>query len=515
MYFKLSALTAAALLASHIPQISGLAIVEDVFGDADPEIHGCGNPRDGSAQLSSQRDKFLGGRRKYYLNQYYKKRANSNFVVLDSSQKTVKFFEKPIPINAGALVDPNQLPRASAGGFLKALILQINMSGAGPFNCKIDQTGAAKNWMPDNLEITGQTPILANPALDMSQIMLGYPLQIELPTDLQCTGSYKGLERVCMVQCENRARIGPAGGCIPFQQVDKPGQPIQPNDESNESGGNLMKRSFKMRIEKREPKGANKQAAQQAAQARAAQKQQEKAAKAAQKAQEKAAKQAAKQAEKQAKQAAKQAEKQAKQAQKAAQKQAADQAKQAQKQAKQAAKAEKKEKKADKKEAKAARKEAKKDAKADKKAAKKAAKEAKKQAKQDKKNGKNPGEEEPDMGEDNTGEEAVEAEDPADNQPEEPEAEDNTTQDEPVEEDPAEEAPAEDDTAKDDTAKDDTAEDDTVEASAEDGTAEDDTTEDPADEDADKESADKGNAKPAVTPKSNAPNPGPTKPKQK
>ncbi|KAF3233680.1 hypothetical protein TWF192_002029 [Orbilia oligospora] len=70
------------------------------------------------------------------------------------------------------IVSKKLMPQATAGGWMKMRIHQVNIDGAGPYRCRIDQTGPYKN--------------------------------------------------VCIIRCENQAVNGPFGGCLAFQQVGLP-----------------------------------------------------------------------------------------------------------------------------------------------------------------------------------------------------------------------------------------------------------------------------------------------------
>ncbi|KAK6516630.1 hypothetical protein TWF506_006529 [Arthrobotrys conoides] len=80
------------------------------------------------------------------------------------------------------------IPKVTAGGNLNVMNYQINLDGAGPFNCKISYHGAPNRWTK-NLSVTKN-----------------------------CPGSF-GAQDICLVRCENNADNGSFGGCIPVQQI--------------------------------------------------------------------------------------------------------------------------------------------------------------------------------------------------------------------------------------------------------------------------------------------------------
>ncbi|KAF3920967.1 hypothetical protein ABW20_dc0100245 [Dactylellina cionopaga] len=133
----------------------------------------------------------------------------------------------------------NRIPQVRAGGVLNIKFLQVNADGAGPFVCKIDYTAMATTWESTNLTITTNVPG------DGGFLGPGYkkvhPMVVKLPSNLKCSGSYGGINTVCIVRCQNEAPNGPFGGCIAVQQVDKPStEPVTPvpdePEDQEESG---------------------------------------------------------------------------------------------------------------------------------------------------------------------------------------------------------------------------------------------------------------------------------------
>lgn len=49
--------------------------------------------------------------------------------------------------------------------------------------------------------------------------MQDLPLTAAIPAGQTCTGTVAGQANVCMVRCENPARAGPFGGCVPVQMA--------------------------------------------------------------------------------------------------------------------------------------------------------------------------------------------------------------------------------------------------------------------------------------------------------
>ncbi|KAF3936005.1 hypothetical protein ABW20_dc0110202 [Dactylellina cionopaga] len=121
------------------------------------------------------------------------------------------------------LFDNGQVAQAMAGGQLMMLLHQINGDGNGPFRCGLDLTATAKKGtFTKELDIYTQIP--GNNPVANTVVTTQFPLVVNLPKGLKCTGSFKTTEgvvkkNVCMMRCQNNATNGPFGGCIPFVLV--------------------------------------------------------------------------------------------------------------------------------------------------------------------------------------------------------------------------------------------------------------------------------------------------------
>ena len=84
----------------------------------------------------------------------------------------------------------------------------------------IDATGTGTQWTPIQVttNVEGSARGRNN---DNSQTDL--PLNVAIPADQTCTGTVAGQSNVCMVRCQNPARAGPFGGCVPVQMVGAAG----------------------------------------------------------------------------------------------------------------------------------------------------------------------------------------------------------------------------------------------------------------------------------------------------
>ncbi|KAK6344588.1 hypothetical protein TWF718_006547 [Orbilia javanica] len=116
------------------------------------------------------------------------------------------------------LMSKKLIPQATAGGWLKMRIHQVNADGAGPYKCRIDGTGTANGfgqWLHPTKNVPGNAHSVNVWTVHKPNLWIHLPI----PAGIQCTGKYGSYTRVCMVRCENNAVNGPFGGCVPFQQI--------------------------------------------------------------------------------------------------------------------------------------------------------------------------------------------------------------------------------------------------------------------------------------------------------
>lgn len=108
------------------------------------------------------------------------------------------------------------LPQVSAGGQISMTLHQVNGDGAGPYTCMIDATGTGTQWT--EIQVTQNVDGNAR-GRNNDQQMQDLPLNAAIPAGQTCTGTVAGQSNVCMVRCQNPARAGPFGGCVPVQMA--------------------------------------------------------------------------------------------------------------------------------------------------------------------------------------------------------------------------------------------------------------------------------------------------------
>ncbi|KAK6499983.1 hypothetical protein TWF481_010340 [Arthrobotrys musiformis] len=137
--------------------------------------------------------------------------------------------------------DQGKMARSTPGGWVEMVVWQVNDDGAGPFRCRIDETGTGTKfgaWATVVKQPPGdQWKNSVNPWTNKQHNLL----RVQLPKNIKCTAEYGKFKNVCMLRCENYAVNGPFGGCLPFQVIypqpqvvpaPKP-QPVKPQPSHN------------------------------------------------------------------------------------------------------------------------------------------------------------------------------------------------------------------------------------------------------------------------------------------
>lgn len=204
MYVTKSSVVAFSLLASS-SLVAGHGAIVGAVGDAGGQGSAIGvdpnTPRDGTRRNPFQQDstRFRGAS-------------------ADSCGETLGGGDNDIETGTAQVMQLNggTLPQVTAGGQIMMTVHQVNSDGAGPYTCMIDATGTGANWQPitvtQNLEGSAR-------GRNRDTQMQDLPLTASIPAGMTCTGTVAGQSNVCMVRCENPARAGPFGGCVPVQMA--------------------------------------------------------------------------------------------------------------------------------------------------------------------------------------------------------------------------------------------------------------------------------------------------------
>lgn len=94
---------------------------------------------------------------------------------------------------------------------------QINQDGAGPFSVEIDGTsGGTSVDAFKSAQVTQNVPgIIAGIS---ATTITDFPVTIQMPAGMTCSGSVGGADNVCIAKLQNATPAGPFGGSIAFTQ---------------------------------------------------------------------------------------------------------------------------------------------------------------------------------------------------------------------------------------------------------------------------------------------------------
>ncbi|RVD82502.1 uncharacterized protein DFL_006927 [Arthrobotrys flagrans] len=140
------------------------------------------------------------------------------------------FFQGPVP--AGAYIQTGaetlkfaarkQIAQATPGGWVQITTWQVNADGAGPFRCRLDESGTGKefgSWLETDMQPGPGAGKEKWKSVWASGNNKRHTLRVRIPGDVKCKAQYGNVKNVCTLRCENFATNGPFGGCVPFQVI--------------------------------------------------------------------------------------------------------------------------------------------------------------------------------------------------------------------------------------------------------------------------------------------------------
>ena len=109
------------------------------------------------------------------------------------------------------------LPTTADDGTISMTFHQVNQDGAGPLKAMIDATsGGTDPAAFQNAQVTQNVPgAVAGLSLVSTT---DFPVKVQMPPGMQCTGTVAGVQNVCVVRMANSAVAGPFGGSAAFTQ---------------------------------------------------------------------------------------------------------------------------------------------------------------------------------------------------------------------------------------------------------------------------------------------------------
>ncbi|KAF2122579.1 hypothetical protein BDV96DRAFT_639158 [Lophiotrema nucula] len=209
MYFSKTSIVSFSLLATS-QLVAGHAAITGATGDAGGQGSAIGidpnTPRDGTGRNPFQQDS-----------------TRFRNAAADQCGETLGGGTNDVQAGTAMVMQLNgpTLPQVSAGGSLNMTLHQVNGDGAGPYNCSVDATGTGNGpWT--SIQVTQNVDGNAR-GRNNDNSKTDLPLAVAMPANMACTGTVAGQSAVCMVKCQNPARAGPFGGCVPVQQAGAAG----------------------------------------------------------------------------------------------------------------------------------------------------------------------------------------------------------------------------------------------------------------------------------------------------
>ncbi|KAH6683429.1 hypothetical protein B0J14DRAFT_613279 [Halenospora varia] len=110
------------------------------------------------------------------------------------------------------------LPTTADDGTLQMTFHQVNQDGAGPLTAMVDATsGGTDPKAFKTAEVTQNVPGIGIGGLSAASTM-DFPVAIQMPAGMTCSGSAGGASNVCVAKLQNAALAGPFGGSAAFTQ---------------------------------------------------------------------------------------------------------------------------------------------------------------------------------------------------------------------------------------------------------------------------------------------------------
>ena len=95
---------------------------------------------------------------------------------------------------------------------------QVNQDGAGPLTAAIDpSSGGTDASAFQDAQMIQDVPGLGIGGLSGASTM-DFPIKVQMPAGMKCTGTVAGCQNVCVVRVKNSALAGPFGGSAVFTQ---------------------------------------------------------------------------------------------------------------------------------------------------------------------------------------------------------------------------------------------------------------------------------------------------------
>jgi len=138
-----------------------------------------------------------------------------------AGQKTAKGTTEQGVSKAAGSGASSGMPTTADDGTITMTFHQVNQDGAGPLTAQVDATsGGTDPAAFKDAEVTQNVPGIGIGGLSAAQTT-DFPVKVQMPAGMTCSGSAGGVSNVCVVRLQNSALAGPFGGSAAFVQSDK------------------------------------------------------------------------------------------------------------------------------------------------------------------------------------------------------------------------------------------------------------------------------------------------------
>lgn len=144
------------------------------------------------------------------------KGAGAGAGATSAGQKTAKGTTEQGVSKAAGQGASSGLPTCSDSGEITMTFHQVNQDGAGPLTAQIDPTSAGTDPAAfQDAKVTQNVPGIGIGGLSAAQTT-DFPVKVQMPAGMTCSGSAGGANNVCVVRLQNSALAGPFGGSAAF-----------------------------------------------------------------------------------------------------------------------------------------------------------------------------------------------------------------------------------------------------------------------------------------------------------
>ncbi|KAL5441792.1 hypothetical protein PMIN06_009227 [Paraphaeosphaeria minitans] len=125
--------------------------------------------------------------------------------------------ENAVAASAGAGASSG-LPTTADDGTITMTFHQVNQDGAGPLTADVDATsGGTDPSAFKSAKVTQNVPGIGIAGLSAATTT-DFPVKVQMPQGMTCSGTAGGVSNVCIVRMQNSALAGPFGGSAAFTQ---------------------------------------------------------------------------------------------------------------------------------------------------------------------------------------------------------------------------------------------------------------------------------------------------------